>query len=71
MDNKIKEYREKLGLSQSDLQNKTSIDQSLIARYEIGEVTPPIPRAQKLAEALGTTITELFPNPITDDPKVA
>lgn len=58
---KLKYYRKKAGLSQSKLAELTGIPQTTISGWEkdIGE--PSVTRAILLAQALQTTVEELFP----------
>lgn len=52
---KMREIREAKNLSQGDLAQALSTNQSLIGKYEKDEVKPSIDAIKKLAEALGTT----------------
>jgi len=59
--NRLKEYREKAGLSQTELAWRSRMAGQNISAFERGTLAP-WPRARKaLAEALNITETELFP----------
>ena len=61
MSNRLKEYREKAGLSQTELAWRAKMAGQNISAIERGTLAP-WPRAKKaLAEALKVTETELFP----------
>jgi len=61
MRNRLKEYREKAGLSQTELAWRAKMAGQNISAIERGTLAP-WPRAKKaLAEALKVTETELFP----------
>lgn len=57
---KLKEFREKLGLSQSELAIRAGISQPSIGAIEAGKKSPTIRTLEKLAFALGISITELL-----------
>lgn len=56
------ERRKKLKLSQEELARKSGVSRASIARYETNEQSPTLATAQRLAEALGCTIDDLFGN---------
>ena len=61
MRNRLKEYREKAGLSQTELAWRAKMAAQNISAIERGTLAP-WPRAKKaLADALKVTETELFP----------
>ena len=61
MRNRLKEYREKAGLSQTELAWRAKMAGQNISAIERGTLAP-WPRAKKaLADALKVTETELFP----------
>lgn len=61
MKNKLKEYREKLGLSQEELAEKSGVSRTTISDLENNkkEVTTNI-TLEKLAEALGKKVSTIF-----------
>jgi len=61
LNNRLKEYRERAGLSQTELAWRAKMAGQNISAIERGTLAP-WPRARKaLAEALKVTETELFP----------
>ncbi|MFN7065957.1 MAG: substrate-binding domain-containing protein [Aquificaceae bacterium] len=58
--NRIKEYRQKLGLSQEDLSRLTGIPRTTISSIESGKVIPSVDYAIKLAKAFGCGVERLF-----------
>jgi transcriptional regulator with XRE-family HTH domain len=57
----IKKYRERAGLSQKALADRLGVNQSLIARYEIGIGSrPPADTVKAIADALGVTPNDMF-----------
>lgn len=56
---KIKEHRQKKGLTQKELAELLNIDYQTISKYEIGANTPSLERAIEIAYVLGITIDEL------------
>ena len=64
--NRLKEYREKVGLSQTELGWRAKMAGQNISAIERGTLAP-WPRARKaLAEALNVSETELFPEESRD-----
>lgn len=60
--NRLREFRTKLNMSQVELHDATGIAQATISNVENGTRMPSYLTRQKLAEALNTTVEELFPN---------
>lgn len=58
--NNLKHYREKAGLSQGELAEKTGIEQSMISRAELGTRDLPGQKWKALAKALECSIDELL-----------
>lgn len=56
---KIKIYREKKGMNQTELAEAVGISQSEISSYESGVKSPRVNVAVAIAEVLGVTIGEL------------
>lgn len=52
MGQRVKEAREDLGITQEELADRLGVDQSMVARYEIGESAPRPPRRRKLEQLL-------------------
>ena len=57
---RIKYFRNKLGITQVQLSNMTSIEQPVISRYENDIITPPISKLAIIANALNVSVTELL-----------
>ena len=60
MKNKILEFRKAQNLTQRQLAEKVGITYQSLQRYEKGTVLPVVDSAIKLAEALNTTVDQLF-----------
>ena len=58
--NKIKELREKANMAQKDLAYSADLDRSYIASVENGQRNISIINLEKIANALGLTLGELF-----------
>lgn len=52
----LKEFREKKGLSQTELANRVGLKQTTISQYENGSRRPNLSMAKKMAEALGMSL---------------
>jgi len=68
---RIKNLRKAKGWTQTELGNRISITQKVIADYENGISTPPTGRLLKLADVLGVSVDELLrggsiPAPISE-----
>lgn len=53
----VRARREELGWSQRQLAERTAMTQPGIARFEAGGTTPTLPLLERLAGALGLTLT--------------
>lgn len=60
MQNKIKELRGKLNITQEELAKKANIRRETIVFLEQNKYNPSLQLAHDVAKALGTTIDELF-----------
>lgn len=60
MENRIKERRAELGMSQEQLARACGIGQSTVSEIEDGKHSPTLDVAFKIADALGKTLEELF-----------
>ena len=60
MENRIKERRVELGMSQERLAQLAGIGQSTISEIEAGKHNPTVDVALCIARALGKTVEELF-----------
>lgn len=57
---KIKELRNKAGLSQVALAEKLNVTQSVVSLWESGATFPSSAKLPRLAEILGCTVSDLF-----------
>ena len=57
---KIREYRAKNGMSQSELAELTGVRRETIIRLEKGQYNPSLKLAMDIAHIFGTTVEELF-----------
>jgi len=60
MNNKIKEYRAKFGLTQSDLANMVNVRRETIVFLEKGKYNPSLKLAYDIAKVFGLKIEEVF-----------
>lgn len=60
MENKIKEYRQKKGLSQTELAYRTGVSQRYIAFIEANQRTPSFKVALRISKVLGETVDTIF-----------
>lgn len=60
MQNRLREFRAKKGLTQMQIADVLGCQQGLVSQYERGVYTPSLHNALRLARALGTTVEDLF-----------
>ena len=60
MENRIKEFRQKLNLTQEELANRVGVRRETIVFLEQGKYNPSLNLAHKVADVLKATIDELF-----------
>ena len=60
--NNIREYRNKLGLSQEKFALKIGMDRTYFASIEAGKRNVSIQNIKKIADGLEITLSELFKN---------
>lgn len=60
MKNKIKEFRQKIGLTQEELAEKVGVRRETIVFLEQGKYNPSLRLAHNTAKALKARIDELF-----------
>jgi len=66
---RIKFFREHMGLTQLQLAEKANISSKAVGRYENGNRVPSVEIAQRIAEALGISVNELlYPDAIKENP---
>lgn len=56
----LREVRERIGMTQSDLAKASDVSQSHISEIESGKAIPTVFVAKKLAAALGVSVDELI-----------
>ena len=62
---KIREYRARFSMSQSELAELTGVRRETIIRLEKGQYNPSLKLAMDIARIFGTTVEEIFS--FTDD----
>ena len=66
---RIKFFREELGLTQQQLADKAEISSKAVGRYEHGSRVPSVEIAKRIATALGISVNELlYPEAIRENP---
>ena len=66
---RIKFFREQLGLTQLQLAEKAGISSKAVGRYENGNRIPSVEIAQRIATAIGISVNELlYPEAIKENP---
>jgi len=60
MENRIKEFRQKLNLTQEELANKVGVRRETIVFLEQGKYNPSLNLAYLVSKALKTAIDKLF-----------
>lgn len=60
MNNRIKEYRARLNLTQDDLAKKVNVRRETIVFLEKNKYNPSLKLAHDIARVFGTTIEEIF-----------
>ena len=59
--NRIKDFREKRGMTQADLASAVGLNPAAISLYESQSRTPNQKRMRAMANALGVGLDKLFP----------
>lgn len=60
IENRIAEFRKKLGLSQHKLAQAVDLKRRSIMAYEAGTISPTLETAYKICKVLGRDIKEVF-----------
>lgn len=60
MNTKLKNTRRQKGLTQAEVAKRAGITVTGYSRYENGQRTPRVDVAKRIANALGSTVDELF-----------
>lgn len=71
MSNNVRKYRERKYLTQGELAEKVGVTIQTIGNIENGRNKPLVKTMRKLAEKLGVSIEELFPEVLDEDEKPA
>nr|DAR86805.1 MAG TPA: putative transcriptional regulator [Caudoviricetes sp.] len=58
--NRVKELREKMSLTQTELAAKAGVSQRYIAFVETGKRTPSLKRARLISSIVGASIEDVF-----------
>ena len=66
----IKVERTRARMTQQDLADATGIDTTTISKYEKGVITPGIDKAFAIVRALGCTLDDICPVPVSSAPGV-
>jgi len=66
---RIRFFRDQIGLTQLQLAEKANISSKAVGRYENGNRVPSVEIAQRIATALGISVNELlYPDAIKENP---
>ena len=60
LENKLKEYREKLGVNQQEMGALVGVSRQTISQIERGGYAPSVTLALKLAKVCGVTVEDIF-----------
>ncbi|MGN0272386.1 MAG: helix-turn-helix domain-containing protein [Lachnospiraceae bacterium] len=60
MEIKVWDKRSEKGITLKELSLRTGISKSALQRIESGKVSPTLEKLEKIAEALGVRVTDLF-----------
>jgi transcriptional regulator with XRE-family HTH domain len=60
----LKMWREKRGLSMRGLASRAGVSHVAVLMIESGKISPTVTMLEKLAEALGISVRDFFPDPI-------
>lgn len=58
----IRNARKAAGMTQEELAQKIGVNRATLSKYESGQIIPNIAQCHKIAQALGTSIPELWGN---------
>lgn len=60
LDNRLKEYRARLGINQQQLGSMVGASRQTISLIERGDYSPSVTLAIKIAKVFSTTVEEIF-----------
>jgi len=58
--NKLKEYRAKIGVNQSELGQMVGASRQTVSQIERGDYSPSVTLALKIAKVCGATVEDIF-----------
>lgn len=58
--NRLKEYRARINVNQSDFGNMVGVSRQTISQIERGDYSPSVTLALKLARICGVTVEDIF-----------
>ncbi len=60
MENRLKDFRERLGLSQGELAKRLGVSRQTINAVETDKYDPSLPLALRMAKLFGVAVPEIF-----------
>lgn len=60
LENKLKEYRDRLGINQSELGKRSGVSRQTISLIERGDYSPSVTLALKLAHIFNVSVEDIF-----------
>lgn len=60
LENKLKEYRARLGINQSELGKRSGVSRQTISLIERGDYSPSVTLALKLAHIFNVSVEDIF-----------
>ena len=60
LENRLKEYRSKLGINQTELGKRAGVSRQTISLIERGDYSPSVTLALKLAKICQVTVEDIF-----------
>ena len=60
LENRLKEYRARLGINQADMGNMAGVSRQTISLIERGDYSPSVTLALKLAKICQVTVEDIF-----------
>ena len=58
--NRLKEYRARIGVNQSEMGKLVGVSRQTISQIERGDYSPSVTLALKIAKVFGVTVEEVF-----------
>ena len=60
LDNRLKEYRAKIKVNQTEMGNLVGVSRQTISQIERGDYSPSVTLALKIAKVLNVSVEEIF-----------